>query len=189
MRLSHIVNLTLAVSCALLLALSTGVNADEQQTYSSNWYVVNSGGSYASTSNYLLLSSFAQPTVGITGTGTYYMSMGFVSDSAPIPVKIVDVETQSLPVSYSLSQNFPNPFNPTTSIEFSLPHSGYVTMDVFDIRGRKVTTLISEDMAAGVKRVDWDGRDHTGNEVASGVYFYRLRVNEFSQTRKMLLLK
>ena len=89
----------------------------------------------------------------------------------------------------TLSQNYPNPFNPQTSIGFSLKARGYVELSIYDVGGRLVRTLANESRAAGAYELTWDGRDERGQAVASGVYFYRLVAAEFTQTRKMVLLK
>jgi len=90
---------------------------------------------------------------------------------------------------YPLAQNYPNPFNPETDISYNLPQGCHVKLSVFNIMGQKVRTLVDEYQTAGHKTVQWDGRDHIGEEVASGVYFYRLQAGEYSQVRKMLMLK
>ena len=95
----------------------------------------------------------------------------------------------TLPTDYDLTQNFPNPFNPTTEIQFALKERGLVDLRVYDILGREVTTLLSERMEAGAHRVVWDGRTRFGSSAATGVYFYRMVVNGFVSTKKMLLLK
>lgn len=93
------------------------------------------------------------------------------------------------PLEFALSQNYPNPFNPTTKIEFTLSKSSFVTLRIYDILGRPVTTLVSEQLSPGYKSVIWDGRNQEGDCVASGIYFYRIEAGGFSQTEKMLLLK
>ena len=90
----------------------------------------------------------------------------------------------SLPTEFALHQNYPNPFNPTTEISFSLPNAGDVKLEIFNIMGQKVTTLVDGQLEAGEHVIPWNGC-----EVASGVYFYRLRAGDFISTRKMLLLK
>jgi hypothetical protein len=104
-------------------------------------------------------------------------------------VDVKDVNPGQRPVSYSLSQNYPNPFNANTQISFALPQSGKTRLEVFNILGQKVNTLVDEYMTAGYKTVNWDGRDFSGREVTSGVYFYRLRSEGFLQTKKMLFIK
>jgi len=97
---------------------------------------------------------------------------------------------QSSPLRYSMSQNYPNPFNPTTSIEFTLKERARVTLRVYNVAGQLVATLVDGERAPGVTyRAEWDGRNRSGNRVASGVYFYRLRTAGHTITRKMVLLK
>jgi hypothetical protein len=89
-----------------------------------------------------------------------------------------------------LAQNRPNPFNPTTMIEFSLRAPAHATLKVYNVRGQLVRVLLDEPRAAGVhKDVAWNGRNGAGQSVASGIYFYRLMAGDFTDTRKMVLLK
>ncbi|MCX6831865.1 MAG: fibronectin type III domain-containing protein, partial [candidate division Zixibacteria bacterium] len=105
------------------------------------------------------------------------------------PTAVEEIDVGNMPTAYSLAQNYPNPFNPSTAIEFTLPRPGQVTLEVYDIVGRKTRTLVSEAVTAGTKRVIWDGCNADGATVASGVYFYRIKAGDFIETRKMLLLK
>jgi hypothetical protein len=90
---------------------------------------------------------------------------------------------------FELGQNHPNPFNPATSIPFTLSDADHVTLMVYDISGRLVSTLVDRQMAAGTHTAQWDGRDTNGNTVATGVYFYRLRSGSNMMTRKAILMK
>jgi hypothetical protein len=94
-----------------------------------------------------------------------------------------------LPTSYALMQNYPNPFNPSTEIAYSLPSPGDVQLKVYNVLGQEVVTLIDEQMPAGEHVVTWDGRASDGTSVSSGVYFYRISANQFSETKKMMMLK
>jgi hypothetical protein len=85
--------------------------------------------------------------------------------------------------------NHPNPFNPTTEISFNLPTSGNVTLEVFNVTGQRIATLIDEQLAAGVHATQWNGRNESGQSVSSGIYFYRLTVDDLAETRKMMLMK
>lgn len=89
----------------------------------------------------------------------------------------------------TLQQNVPNPFNPRTTIAFSLDTAGSATLEVYDVRGAKVRTLVDGVRSAGAQQVEWDGRDDAGRAVASGVYYYRLRSGTTTLSRKMVLLK
>ena len=96
---------------------------------------------------------------------------------------------ESRPSGFSLSQNHPNPFNPTTSFKFSLTKSARVKIDILNILGQRVKTLVDEDMRPGAYLADWDGKDEDGNSVSSGVYFYRMQAGDFSDAKRMVLLK
>ncbi len=91
--------------------------------------------------------------------------------------------------SNSLSQNYPNPFNPQTTIAFSVKERGLVNLKVYNVAGQLVRTLANEQFAAGAHTKVWDGRNDAGQAVSSGVYFYKLVANNFTQTKKMVLLK
>ena len=94
-----------------------------------------------------------------------------------------------LPSGYNLNQNYPNPFNSSTMISFDLPEDGQVELSVYDLLGRKVITLLNESMAAGNHSVTWDGRSQNGENMATGVFFYRLQAKDFNDTKRMLLVK
>jgi len=94
-----------------------------------------------------------------------------------------------IPTAYALRQNSPNPFNPVTSVSYDLPKAGDVQIAVFNVLGQHVTDLVNGYQEAGSHEVVWDGKDNGGSSVASGIYFYRIKTNEFSDTKKMLLLK
>ena len=99
----------------------------------------------------------------------------------------------SLPKAFNLAANYPNPFNPSTTISFQIPDNGNgserVRIAVFDIRGRLLKELVGGEYSPGNYSVVWDGRDRNGNVLASGVYFYRMEAAAFDKIRKMILLK
>jgi len=88
-----------------------------------------------------------------------------------------------------ISSNYPNPFNPTTTIRFSLPDDGDVELSIFNVKGQKVKQLASEEMTAGQHSVVWNGTDGNNKSVASGIYFYKISTGKQKQISKMLLLK
>jgi len=104
---------------------------------------------------------------------------------------LLDIEDGrgNLPDEYSLSANYPNPFNPSTTIEFSLPSASRVELAVYNIRGQKVRTLVSKNLTAGNHTVTWNSCNDAGEKVASGVYLYRLTADNFTSVKKMMLLK
>jgi len=95
----------------------------------------------------------------------------------------------NLPEGFALDQNYPNPFNPTTTISFSLPSAQHVTLEIYNVQGQKVRTLIDEVRSAGEHAIEWDATSDAGDRVASGVYFYRLTAGEYVVSKKMTLLK
>ncbi len=116
----------------------------------------------------------------------------FWSDSFTIHVyESLDVtdEGSALPEVFALHQNYPNPFNPVTTLKYDLPEGSEVTLTIYDILGRRVRTLARGVEEPGHKSVMWDGNDDLGEQVSAGVYLYRIKAGDFTQTRKMLLLK
>ena len=96
----------------------------------------------------------------------------------------IKVYYSSVPAEFKLMQNYPNPFNPTTTINYQLPKNGFVTLKVYDILGREVTTLVNEQKMQGRYSVNFDA-----SRLASGVYMYQFRVNDYLSSRKMILIK
>ena len=96
---------------------------------------------------------------------------------------------QNLPNDYALHQNYPNPFNPITKIHYNLPDAVKVKIDIYDIRGRKVKSLLNQFQEPGFKSIQWSASNDLGEKVSSGMYFYRIETQDFKQTKKMILLK
>ncbi|MFB3133680.1 MAG: T9SS type A sorting domain-containing protein, partial [Rhodothermales bacterium] len=102
----------------------------------------------------------------------------------PPPPTGVELEEKEIPTTYRLGPNYPNPFNPTTTIPFALPNAARVIVEVYDVTGATVATLVDEPLAAGRYTTTWETAG-----LASGVYVVRMRAGDFVQTRKMILLK
>ena len=122
-----------------------------------------------------------------TDMGAYYFPQeGTTIELEKITSKIVE---------YGLSQNYPNPFNPVTTIKYQLSEPSDVTIRIFNMTGQVVKTIFDEHHSAGYYSILWNGRDDSGKNVASGVYFYQLRAKaansrkDFVQTRKMVLVR
>ncbi|MDP6339692.1 MAG: FlgD immunoglobulin-like domain containing protein [Candidatus Marinimicrobia bacterium] len=109
--------------------------------------------------------------------------------SARFNQDVLAVNEPAIPSSFSLEQNFPNPFNPSTQIPFTLDQAGWVTLKVFDIAGREVANLYHGEKQGGTHHVTWNGKDASGNSMPSGMYIYRLESNGRVQSKKMQLLK
>ncbi len=111
------------------------------------------------------------------GAFYYEQSVGIVIDN--IQSSIDDIQLS----------NYPNPFNPTTTIIFSIPEASKVDLSVYNIKGQKVKTLVNESIPAGEQSIIWNGRDSNGKRVGSGVYFYKMEAGDFQKVKKMILIK
>jgi len=109
--------------------------------------------------------------------------------SARINDKQQIFKKSALPVQMKVVGNYPNPFNPETTIDFTIPESGHVTIDVYNVAGQKVRRLFSEYMPAGTNKLVWDGENDSGITVSSGVYFFRLEMGDIVLSHRMMLLR
>ena len=140
----------------------------------------------------LALSLVFRPTteiehtvIEITDNQTYDSAFGFNRLALPVPVQV-----QTRPAAFALASNYPNPFNPATTIKYSLPQAADVKLMVYNVMGQVVRTLVAEHQSAGRYAVEWDATNNNGHSLSSGMYFYRLAAGgEFLETKKMLLLK
>ena len=158
-------------------------------------YAITSGGKIIKSTD-AGASWIVQPTVTENGLyGLYFNSDNFVYAGGLLGTMIKTIPTELRPSSTSgnilevpevvaLHQNYPNPFNPTTTITFQVPQNAYTSLKVYDLLGREVAELINEAITPGTHAVPWNASD-----LASGMYFYRLEVGGFSETKRMMLLK
>lgn len=116
--------------------------------------------------------------------------------TAGVPTGVVDAAAAGIPDSYGLHNNYPNPFNPSTTIQYDLPSQSRVTLKVYSLLGQEVRTLVDNTQSANYYRIQWNGRDNYGTQVSSGVYFFRMiaqpldgKWQTFMQVKKMLLMK
>jgi len=126
---------------------------------------------------------------GVFTDGTRFTSTtAIVLDGATAKVDS-DGGSQTLPSEFSLGNAYPNPFNPTTTIDFALPRACHVTLNAYNVTGQRVARLVDRTLDAGWHEVEWNGTNDDGQSVATGVYFYRLSAQEFTETKEMVLLK
>jgi hypothetical protein len=107
------------------------------------------------------------------------------TDLTPVDID----ETASLPFVTQLADNYPNPFNATTKLNFSLKQAGDITLEIYNVLGQKINTLVDGKMDAGHHSIVWDGKNDAGDIVSSGVYFYKLTTDDYTSSRQMTLLK
>ena len=110
-------------------------------------------------------------------------------DIVNLPTGVLTQADSGTPTKYQLFQNYPNPFNNETLIKYQTSQPGNVEIVIYDVLGKEVKTLIDENKDAGTHQIIWDARDNSGNEVASGVYFYEMRAGTYIETKKLLLMK
>jgi len=133
--------------------------------------------------------------VGVpTGTFIYQMTAvycgGYESDFSPeIEVVHVDGDDILKPTVTALTGNYPNPFNPTTTISFSIREAGHVSVNIYNMRGQLVKTLVNSELENDYYEIVWTGRDNSNKSVASGVYFYKMKTQNYNSTKKMILMK
>ena len=128
------------------------------------------------------LVTAAQTALEVRGGAVQTTDGVFALDAQQLSVRLV-------PSQFALVQNFPNQFNPETTIAYDLSERAPVRLEIYDILGQRVRVLMDEVQVAGRYQVRWDGRNAQGQGVGSGVYFYRLQAGGFNQVRRMLLLK
>ena len=128
--------------------------------------------------NWVLSSESADYIIEGTGEITVPSAERFVLNRKPV-----------IPIDFALHQNFPNPFNPITTLRYDLPSDALVTLSIYDMLGRKVTQLVNTAQEAGFRLVQWNATDSMGKPVSAGVYLYQIQAGEFVETKKMVLLK
>ena len=102
---------------------------------------------------------------------------------------LLSIDEDLIPDDFALYQNFPNPFNPVTTIRFDIPEQSHVLIQIFDVQGRKVNTIINETINPGKQHALWDATNDIGEPVSAGMYFYLIKAGDYTKTRKMILLK
>ncbi|MCK5050780.1 MAG: T9SS type A sorting domain-containing protein [Candidatus Cloacimonetes bacterium] len=143
-------------------------------------------------------SNEQNPTYTYSTAGLYTVSLT-VSDGTNtdteikvdyINVSFTGIESETISLETILLSNYPNPFNPTTTISFSISNESKIDISIYNIKGQKVKTLMNESFEKGSHSIIWDGEDETGNSVSSGIYYYKLKMNgKIEAVRKCLLLK
>ena len=119
----------------------------------------------------------ASPDTTFTALGTAFVNLEFIDQSTGLTI-------ETIPTKYFISQNFPNPFNPTTKIRYEIPKESFVSLKVYDMLGREVKSLVNEEKPAGSYEINFNAYN-----LSSGIYFYTIKAGGFVQTKKLILLK
>jgi hypothetical protein len=173
-----------------LVLASAGIYEHSSEDFYT-WYKAYSGLDYAISGTIVkeILPFFTINTITIDRNGTWWcggIEGGIFTLDKETPLA---VRAQELPRDFSILGNYPNPFNPSTTIEYALPETGKASLVIYNISGQKVRELVSGILPAGKHSVAWDGRDQTGKAVSGGVYLARIQCGSQVKTGKMLLLK
>ena len=170
----------LSFTAGLVLCAFLGSGAFGQHTVRG---VLGNGGAVLTGSEYNLHGTTGQPIAGFTESTEHSASAGYWFSAGDYITEVSDTP-DNLPAEFRLEQNFPNPFNPTTTIVFALPKSSDVFLGVYDMRGRLVCTLVNGCLTEGRHDVVLNAEG-----LSTGVYFYAIRVGSFTERRKLLLVK
>lgn len=151
-----------------------------------SWSVFDNGFALQNNSSTTSFSLIGQPAVGVSASNNNKVIMGFLSEFATRGsiTSVDDQRDNSIPLVYDLYQNYPNPFNPLTIIKFQIPEDGFVVLKIYDLLGNEVKILLKEQRPAGIYELNFNA-----GSLASGIYLYRIQVNDYIFTRKMMLLK
>jgi hypothetical protein len=144
---------------------------------------VSSGGGLSSDGTFTNQVVIGQTAFGESSDSLFFGGGGFLGGGDDWITSIDEID-EIMPLQFELSQNYPNPFNPSTTINYTLAEQSHVRLEIYNILGQRVTVIIDENQEVGSYSQIWQA----GN-VPSGVYFYRIKADEFEQTRKMMLLK
>lgn len=157
------------------------------------------GGEHQHMNVIVMPESFLQLSVSFipTGSGTFEKTLTLNTDATTPTItinlsgigEVVSNDDNALQTITALKGNFPNPFNPTTEIAYSLKETGKVKIEIYNLKGQLVKTLVNDTMPQGEHRITWNGKDQRGNGVASGIYMYRMETPSYTKTKKMMLMK
>ncbi len=146
--------------------------------------VFGNGATTTSGGSFTIVGTLGQPAIGLMSTNDHTSLAGFWYTTFERATSIEQIEDEGLPRGFRLDQNYPNPFNPMTTLQFAIPQRAHVTLRVFDLLGREVSTLVDKALGPGAYKVVFDAED-----LPSGVYLYRLTAGAFTETKAMTLLK
>jgi hypothetical protein len=165
----------------LALSLTVGSGLMFSQTVERFFFPAGFG--FSQSASTTLISFVGEPCVGFSQIGSTSIRSGSVFHNVVIVVGLKESKNQ-LPLEYALYQNYPNPFNPSTTVRYDLPRATFVTLSIFDVLGRQISTIVEGEKPAGTYQVNV----YVPN-LPSGVYFYRIQARDYVKTKKFVLLK
>ncbi len=148
-----------------------------------------SGGNFTGQFNYTAPAVPGIDSLWISEAVGFSNGWNWGSEKRIVVRNLVGINNLNNPVYYRLNQNFPNPFNPVTNINFEIPKSEFVSLKVYDISGKEISTLVYENLQAGQYNIRFDAGINSDNQLTSGIYYYTLSTENFTETKKMMLVK
>ena len=136
-----------------------------------------------------IIYDFLEKGLDITKESRVAYDLKLIAGYEEFVVNMAQAILTDIPEMFSLSQNYPNPFNPITKMDYTLPKRSRVAISIYNVLGQEIKTIINKEQEYGYHSITWDGIDNRGNQMSSGVYFARMNSEQFSQTKKMLLVK
>jgi len=165
----------------LLLLLIASITIAQNQIPVS---VISSGGEKSTNTSFILSSTVGEPFIGKAISSANQQNIGFWYVYKQSTITSVEEEQELLPTEFKLEQNFPNPFNPTTTIKYAVPQKSNVLIKIYNIAGEEVSLLVNEEKDQG-----WYSIRFNSTSLASGIYIYRMQAGNYISTRKMMLIK
>jgi hypothetical protein len=147
------------------------------------------GGGKSNSSSYILFDLTGQSFVGPSSGVNYLEYGGMLFYSTIYSGVVLDFDDEEIPLTYSLSQNYPNPMRNLTTIKFGIPEVSKVELMIYDVSGRVVKELVYGIRQPGIYTLKWDGSDEYGKLLPSGIYFYRLKTEKFERSLKLILIR
>ena len=167
---------------AIMFLLLSGTLLHAQYQIKSR--VIANGGAALTGNSNKITGTVGQSLIGNISNQNNLIKSGFWEQANGLITDVEELDDKTIPKEFKLYQNYPNPFNPSTTIQFALPKESFTRLEIFNVLGEKVKTLVSEMLSPGVYKYKWDA-----GRYSSGVYFYCINTDNFIQTKKLLLLK
>jgi hypothetical protein len=168
----------------IVLLVALCASAAPAQNIVVRWSAFDMGFTVAASANTSMKALIGQTFAGVATQASAKVTSGLLANPVLTPVTDIRAGAPGIPFVYALRQNFPNPFNPGTTIEFDVPKSSFVSLKVYNLLGQEISTLLSREIAPGSYSVEFNGEGFP-----SGVYFYRIAAGDFVAARKFVLMK
>jgi len=186
--LQHLLTILIRLSNMILVLTAVLIQqafAQSSSNYKIKKTVINQGGAASQSANYKVADAVGQSSPVDESNSTHYIIYsGFLGGGIVIITALDELDNANMPLEFKLYQNYPNPFNPSTKIKFALPKVETVTIEIYNIIGQNVKTLVNQSFPAGYHEVEFNGQN-----LSSGIYLYRIEAGKDQEVKKMVLIK